>query len=269
LRNVQCAHALFPQMASACLMLKRDLQSQRSNVIAQLACIYFDNMIYCMHDNEKCCTKYSHANNCIEFIFITVHVDIPQNSQSLKIDSIDGVGTGLYRCGSAIGPSLLLMRFTAIGTRSDLGMILLIELAGYTHRLCCARIRAEHQIDKHGRKDLFDQRHHSTPRVKTISTRPRGRAAVNPATCGTEPDLPIRPCCAGGGRVSSSRTFVMRKAPPTAAEFDQISVHAIRIALKTHASECRCPFSGRDHERGEHWITIYRLWRQEKIRTEQ
>jgi hypothetical protein len=61
----------------------------------------------------------------------------------------------------------------------------------------------------------------------------------------------------------------MRKAPPTAAEFDRISVHAIRIALKNHASECLCPFSGRDHERREHWITIYQLWRTEKIRTEQ
>jgi hypothetical protein len=160
-------------MASACLMLKRDLQSQRSNVIAQLACIYFDNMIYCMHDNENCCTKCNYANNCIEFIFITVHVDIPQNSQSLKIDSIDGVGTGLYRCGLDIGLRLLLMCFTAIGAKSDLGIILLIDPAGVTRRLRCARIRAEHQIDEHGRKDLFDQRHHSTPRVKTMSTRPR------------------------------------------------------------------------------------------------
>jgi hypothetical protein len=61
----------------------------------------------------------------------------------------------------------------------------------------------------------------------------------------------------------------MRKAPPTTAEFDRISVHAIRIALKNDASECRCPFSGRGHERREHWITIYQLWRTEKIRTEQ
>jgi hypothetical protein len=56
----------------------------------------------------------------------------------------------------------------------------------------------------------------------------------------------------------------MRKAPPTAVQLDRISVHAIRMALKTNAAECRCPFSGRDHGRREHWITIYRRWHQEK-----
>jgi hypothetical protein len=136
-------------------------------------------------------------------------------------------------------------------------------------RLRGARRRVEHQIDKHGRKDLFDQRHHSSPRIKTISTRRRGCACLGPGLCGIEPDVPVRPCCAGGGHVSSSRTFVMCKAPPTAAELDRISVHAVRIALKSKATERRCPFSGKDRERREHWIKIYRCWRQEKIRTEQ
>jgi len=61
----------------------------------------------------------------------------------------------------------------------------------------------------------------------------------------------------------------MRKAPPTATELDRISVHAIRIALRTNGTESRCPFGEKDHERREHWITIYQRWRTEKIRTEQ
>jgi hypothetical protein len=273
LRNVQCANALVLQMARACqipcLMLNGDLQPQRVNLIVQLTYIFFDNTLYCMHNNNHCCTKHNYANNCIEFILVTVHFDAPDKTESLKTVSIDRSGIGFYTRGSHIRLRLLLMRFTAIGIRSDISLNLPIEFAVVTCRLCWLRVRAEHQIDKHGRKDLFDQRPQSTLCIKTISTRPRGRASLDPVRCGMEPDVPIRPCCAGGGRVSSSRTFVMRKAPPTAVELDRISVHAIRIALKNHASECRCPFSGKDHERREHWIRIYQLWRTEKIRTEQ
>jgi hypothetical protein len=57
--------------------------------------------------------------------------------------------------------------------------------------------------------------------------------------------LPIRRCCAGDGRVISSRTFVMCKDPQRAVKLGRISVHAIRIALKTNAAERRCPFSGK------------------------
>jgi hypothetical protein len=198
-----------------------------------------------MHNNNHCCTKYNYANNRIEFILITVHFDAPDKTESLKTVSIDRDGIGFYTRALHIRLRLLLMRFTAIGTKSDISLILLIEPAGVTCRPCCARIRPVHQTDKHGRKDPLDQRYQSAPCIKTILPRPRGRAFVVPALCGTEPDLPIRRCCAGDGRVISSRTFVMRKDPQRAVKPDRISVHAVRIALKNKATECRCLFSGK------------------------
>jgi hypothetical protein len=256
LRNVQCANALVLQVGRACripcLMLNGDLQPQRVNLIVHLTYIFFDNMLYCMHNNNHCCTKHNYANNCIEFILITVHFDAPDKTESLKTVSIDRDGIGFYTRALHIRLRLLLMRFTAIGTKSDISLMLPIEPAGVTCRLRCLRRRVKHQTDKHGRKDPFDQRHHSTPRIKTILPHPRGRAAVNTANCGTEPDPPIRPRCAGDGRVISSGASAMRNAPPTLAELDRLSVHAVRIALKNKATERRRPFSGKDHERHEH-----------------
>jgi hypothetical protein len=273
LRNVQCANALVLQMARTCripcLLLNRDLQPQRVNLIVQLTYILFDNMFYCMRNNNNCCTKYNYANNRIEFILITVHFDAPDKTESLKTVSIYRGGIGFYTRGLHIRLRLLLMRFTAIGTKSDISLILLIEPAGVTCRLCCARIWPVHRTDKHGRKDPLDQQHQSAPCIKTILPRPRGRAFADPALCGTEPDLPIRRCCAGDRRVISSRTSAMRSDPPTAAEFDRLSAQAVQIALKNKATERRCPFGGKDHGRREHWLTIYRRWRTEKIRTEQ
>jgi hypothetical protein len=245
-------------------MLNRDLQSQRVNLIAQRTYIFFDNMLYCMHNNNNCCTKHNYANNCIEYILVTVHFDAPDRTESLKTVSIDRDGIGFYTRDLHIRLCLLLMRFTAIGTKSDISLILLIEPAGITSRLRCLRRQVKLQTGKHGRKDPFDQRHHSSPRIKTILPRPRGLAFVDPALCGTESDLPISLYCAGHRRM-----LVMRKTPPTATEFNRISVQAVQIALKNNATECRSPFSGKHQERREHSIQICRCWRQETIRSEQ
>lgn len=59
----------------------------------------------------------------------------------------------------------------------------------------------------------------------------------------------------------------MPKNPPTQGELRRIATHAIRMAVKTNAGEERCPYKADDPERRDHWLEIFRSWREEKRRS--
>lgn len=63
--------------------------------------------------------------------------------------------------------------------------------------------------------------------------------------------------------------YTGQKAQPTPAELDRIAIHACVIAMKENATEDRCPFGEEDSERRDHWIAIFRIWREEATRAEE
>lgn len=111
MRDVQCGNTLSPQIGWAYLIpffkRKRDLQSQRSDLIPQPNRIIFDDVLYHKQSHNLHYNDNKNANNSVKTPGITVQTTAPP-SQNLEDDSGDTVGDiGKYTYVQVIASSLL------------------------------------------------------------------------------------------------------------------------------------------------------------------